>query len=129
MSPGDSDEVKLQKLYTRVQKLKNSTFEVAKTEEEKKREKEKNAPNAEDVLKQGYGTRTQLNWLYLALVRAGRFRVVWSLGVGPPKLYFQSSINGRRTLGSQSRASEIGWQGLVFRARCRVHPLRNAGLG
>src|SRR6266498_152315 len=50
ISPGDSDDVKLQKLYARVQKLKNSSFELPRTEDEKKRDKEKNAANAEDVL-------------------------------------------------------------------------------
>lgn len=79
ISPGDSDEMKLQKLYARVQQLKNSSFETPRTDDEKKRDKEKAAPNAEDVLRQSSGTRTQLNWLYLALVRAAGFEAygVW----------------------------------------------------
>lgn len=78
-SPGDPDEVKLKKLYVRVQSLRNTSFELPKTEEERKRANLASAPHAEDVLKQGYGSRDQLNWLYLALVRAAEFEAygVW----------------------------------------------------
>lgn len=72
VSPSDPPEIKLQKLYARVQQLRNTTYEVEKTEEQKKRENEneKDVANAEEVLKRGYGSENQLNWLYLALVRA-----------------------------------------------------------
>ena len=71
VSASDSPEVKLRKIYARVQQLRNTTFEVRKTEQERKREKSKKEPDAEDVWKQGYGDQEQLNWLFAALVRAG----------------------------------------------------------
>ena len=55
VSPSDPPEVKLQKIYARVQQIRNTSFEVQKTEEEVKREKEKTASNAEDLWKRGYG--------------------------------------------------------------------------
>lgn len=70
VSPTDSPEVKLQKIYARVQQIRNTTYEVRKTEQERKREKEKDASNVEDVWKRGYGTGGQLTWLFLALTRA-----------------------------------------------------------
>jgi len=73
VSPSDTPEIKLQKIYARVQQMRNTSFEVRKTEQEEKREKEKRAPNAEDIWKQGYGNGGQLTWLYLALVRAAGF--------------------------------------------------------
>jgi Domain of Unknown Function with PDB structure (DUF3857) len=73
VSPSDSPEVKLQKIYARVQQLRNTSYEVEKTEEQKKQEKEKDLPNAEEVLKRGYGTEEQLNWLFLGLARAAGF--------------------------------------------------------
>ena len=66
----DSPEVKLHKIYARVQALRNSTFEVGKTEQEQKRDNRKAEENVEDIWKQGYGDQRQLNWLCLALARA-----------------------------------------------------------
>jgi hypothetical protein len=70
VSPSDTPEVKLQKIYARVQQLRNTGFEVETTEQEKKREKEKAIKNVEDVWKSGSGSGAEITWLYLALVRA-----------------------------------------------------------
>jgi hypothetical protein len=70
VSPSDSPEVRARKIYARVQQIRNTSFEVRKTEEEQKRAKEKDNSNVEDVWKRGYGDGMQLTWLYLALVRA-----------------------------------------------------------
>jgi len=80
ISPNDSDEEKLQKIYARVQQIRNTTYEVQKTEQEEKRAKEKDLNNVEEVWKRGYGDRIQLTWLYLALVRAAGFEAygVWA---------------------------------------------------
>jgi hypothetical protein len=72
-SPTDAPEVKLRKLYDRVQQFRNTSYEPQKTEQEQKRDKEKVAANVEDVWKRGYGEGGQLTWLYLALVRAAGF--------------------------------------------------------
>jgi hypothetical protein len=73
VAPTDSPEVKLQKIYDRVQQLRNTSFEVTKTEQEKKREKEKDASNVEELWKRGYGNGTDLTWLFLGLARAAGF--------------------------------------------------------
>jgi len=73
VSPNDTQEVKLRKIYDRVQQLRNTSYELRKTEQEEKRDKEKLAANVEDVWKRGYGDGVQLTWLYLALVRAAGF--------------------------------------------------------
>jgi hypothetical protein len=70
VSPSDTPEVKLQKIYARVQQLRNTGFEVETTEQEKKREKEKAIKNVEDVWKSGSGSGAEITWLYLALARA-----------------------------------------------------------
>ncbi len=70
VSPGDTPEQKLQKIYARVQQLRNTSFEREKTEQEAKREKQKQLNNVEEVWKQGYGNGTQLTWLFLGLARA-----------------------------------------------------------
>jgi len=70
VSPSDSPEVKAQKIYTKVQQLRNLTYEAEKTEQEAKRAKQKDTNSVEDVWKHGYGDGRQLDWLYLGLTRA-----------------------------------------------------------
>ena len=79
VSPSDSPEVKLQKIYARVQEVRNTSFEVEKTQQEKKREKEKEPSNVEDLWKRGYGNGRDITWLFLGLVRAAGFEAygVW----------------------------------------------------
>ena len=55
VSPEDSPEVKLQKIYTRVQQIRNTSYEVRKTQQEEKRENPKEINNVEDIWKRGYG--------------------------------------------------------------------------
>lgn len=80
VSPSDAPEVKLQRIYARVQQLRNTSYEVQKTEQEQRRTKEKQANNVEDIWKRGYGNGVELTWLYLALVRAAGFEAygVWA---------------------------------------------------
>jgi len=70
VAPNDTPEAKLQKIYARVQQMRNTSYEREKTEQEQKREKRKDTNNVEDVWKNGYGSGRQLTWLYLGLVRA-----------------------------------------------------------
>lgn len=73
VSPSDAPDVKLRKIYDRVQQVRNTNYEIRKTAQEEKRDKEKPAENVEEVWKRGYGTGIQLTWLYLGLVRAAGF--------------------------------------------------------
>ena len=70
VAASDTPEVKLQKIYARVQKIRNTSYEVEKTAQEQKREKEKGAGNAEDVWKRGYGEGNEITLLFLGLARA-----------------------------------------------------------
>jgi hypothetical protein len=73
VSPDDTPEQKLRKIYARVQQMRNTSYELRKTEQEENREKEKAAKTVEDVWKSGYGDGVQLTWLFLALARAAGF--------------------------------------------------------
>lgn len=70
VAPGDSADVMLHKIYARVQQIRNTSYEMRKTLQEQKRDKQKVDENVEDVLKRGYGTHRQLTWLFLSLARA-----------------------------------------------------------
>ena len=73
VSPGDSPEDKLRKLYARAQQVRNLTFERWRSKEEKKREKLKDNRNAEQVLERGYGRASEIRRLFVALARAAGF--------------------------------------------------------
>lgn len=70
---GDTPEVKLRKLYARVQQLRNLDAEPAKTSKEDKAEQIKKNGNVKDVLEHGYGNGWQLNALFIGLARAADF--------------------------------------------------------
>ena len=72
-APSDTPEVKLRKLYSRVQQIRNTSYEQDKTEQEEKRSKEKLSSNVEAVWKKQYGEKWEINWLFLALARAAGF--------------------------------------------------------
>ncbi|HWZ82423.1 MAG TPA: DUF3857 domain-containing protein [Terriglobales bacterium] len=73
VAPGDAPEVKLRKIYDRVQAIRNTSYEIHKTEQEEKRAKEKPVENVEDLWKRGYADGGQLTWLFVALARAAGF--------------------------------------------------------
>ncbi len=73
VSPSDPPEIKLRKIYARVQELRNTSYALERTAKEEKRSKEKQAENVEDIWKHGYGNSTELPWLFLGLVRAAGF--------------------------------------------------------
>jgi hypothetical protein len=74
VAAGDTPEAKLRKLYARAQQVRNTSFEVEKSEQEQKREKEKEINNVEDLLKAGHGNARQINWLFVGLARAAGFQ-------------------------------------------------------
>lgn len=90
--PGDSPEVKLQKIYARVQKVRNTSFEAEKTEQELKREKEKEPTNVEEVWKKQYTNGRDLTWLFLGLVRAAGFEAS-GMWVADRRNYFFNPVS------------------------------------
>jgi transglutaminase-like putative cysteine protease len=73
-SPGDSDETKLRKIYTRVQQIRAVSYEPEKTMKERKQESLKENKNVEDVLSRGYAFSNEINLAFIALARAAGFQ-------------------------------------------------------
>ena len=92
VAPNDSPEVKLRKIYDRVQQFRNTSYELQKTDQEEKREKEKEPTNVEEVWKRGYAGGRNLTWLFLGLVRAAGLEgyAVW---VSDRRHYFFSAAS------------------------------------
>jgi transglutaminase-like putative cysteine protease len=70
VSPADTPEQKLRKIYARCQQVRNTSYEEKKTQQEMNRDKIKRTNTVEDVWKRGYGDGWDITWLFLALARA-----------------------------------------------------------
>jgi transglutaminase superfamily protein/uncharacterized protein DUF3857 len=71
---GETDpEKKLRKLYARAQQIRNLTYERHRTQQEHKQEDLKPNKNVVDVLKHGYGNRSEITRLFVALARSAGF--------------------------------------------------------
>lgn len=73
VSPNDAPEVKLRKIYARVQQIRNLSFEDEKMKQENKDEQLKPNSNVEDVLKHGYAYSREIDYLFVGLARAAGF--------------------------------------------------------
>ena len=83
-----------------MQQIRNTSYEVRKTEQQQKRDKEKDANNVEDVWKRGYGDGVQLNWLYLGLVRAAGFEAYAVKASDRRNYFFQPGMMDPRKLNA-----------------------------
>jgi hypothetical protein len=92
VSPNDPPEVKLRKIYDRVQQIRNKSFELRKTQQEENRDKEKPVENVEELWKRGYGNGFQLTWLFLGLVRAAGFEAYGCLVADRAQYFFNPKI-------------------------------------
>jgi hypothetical protein len=70
ISGDEPADIRLQKIYTRVQQLRNLSFEPPRTDTERERDKISGNDDAADVWERGYGDGDQITWLFVALARA-----------------------------------------------------------
>jgi len=71
MAGANTPDEKLRKLYARAQQVRNLSFEPEKTEQEERELRENKS--SIDVLKNGYGWRSEINRFFVSLARAGGF--------------------------------------------------------
>lgn len=106
--PTDPPEEKLRKIYARVQQIRNLSYERSKTEKEEKREKLKDNNNVEDVLKNGYGWRSQINSLFVAMARAAGFEATVVIVSERDVQFFQKHLLNTRQLDGEVTAVMLG---------------------
>jgi hypothetical protein len=92
VAASDTPETKLRKLYARAQQIRNVSFERKKSEQEAKREAQKDAKDVGDVWTRGYGNADEITWLFLALARAAGFEADPVL-ISSRDRYFFSELN------------------------------------
>ena len=93
VSPSDSAETKLRKIYARVQQVRNLDVEDYKSQKENKDENIKENNNVEDVLNRGYGHNTQLSYLFIGLARAAGFEATEAYIAPRNREVFQAGLN------------------------------------
>jgi hypothetical protein len=98
--PGDSPETRLRKLYARAQQIHNTSFDREKTEEEQKRDKEKEIHNAADMLSAGQGNGLQVTWLFLGLARVAGFQADPVLVSTRDRYFFNPALMNATELNS-----------------------------
>jgi transglutaminase-like putative cysteine protease len=87
ISPSDSADTKLRKIYARCQEVKNLDFE--RRGDSPAQEKPKANENVEDVWKSGVGTGRDINLLFLALTRAAGFEAYFVRLSGRSEYFFK----------------------------------------
>jgi hypothetical protein len=73
VDPKDAPEVKVRKIYARVQQIRNLSMEQERSEKEQKKENIKKTSSVEDVLNHGYGYGSDINALFVGLCRTAGF--------------------------------------------------------
>ena len=121
ISPNDSPEVKLRKIYARVQKIRNVSYED-KTLQEAKREKLKDNNNVEDVLKHQYGTDGQINWLFLGLARAAGFEANEVYVVPRSRGIFLPNLESAQQLSADVVRVKVGNEDVYLDPAAKYYP-------
>lgn len=110
VQPDDSPETKLRKIYARVQRMNNETYEREKTQEELKRTHDEDARNVEDVWARGSGTASQLNHLFIALARAAGVQASSVLVATRDEYFFDIRAMNARQLNSNLIVATVSGQ-------------------
>ncbi len=96
IAASDTPEMKLQKIYSKVQQIPNLSYLPAKSVEERKHENMKDINNVEDLWKRQYGYGYELTWLFLGLARAAGFEAYPCLVSSRNEYFFlKQRVNGR----------------------------------
>src|SRR5581483_4534978 len=88
------------RLYTRAQQIHNTSFDREKTEEEQKRDREKDIHDVADVLAAGQGNGLQVTWLFLGLARQAGFQADPVLVSTRDRYFFSPALMNATELNS-----------------------------
>jgi hypothetical protein len=114
VAPGDAPEVKLKKIYARAQQIRNTSYERRKSEQEEKRDKQKVAGSAEELLKLGYGNGRDITWLFLGMTRAAGFEAYPCLVSARNEYFFNPIRQNSKELNSNVVLVKLNGKDLYF---------------
>jgi PHD/YefM family antitoxin component YafN of YafNO toxin-antitoxin module len=114
VSAGDTPEVKLRKIYERVEQIRNLSYEARKSEQEEKRDKLKRAENAADVLKNGYGNGVDITWTFMGLARAAGLETYGLMISRRNEYFFNEKRMNKRELDSNAVMVKVDGKEMFF---------------
>ena len=100
ISPSDSPETKLRKIYAKTQEIHNASFEHERTQQEAHRERPPSITTVEDVWKHHYGNYWDVDRLFIALARAAGFEADLVLISTRSDHFFDKRLMNSRALDS-----------------------------
>jgi len=118
----DTPETKLQKIYDRCQQFRNLSYETQKTGEEEKRDKLKASDNAEALWNSGYGSGSDITWLFLAMARAAGFEAWPALVANRADYFFNPKRMNSKELDANLVIVKVNGKELYFDPGARYTP-------
>ncbi|HEX5234206.1 MAG TPA: DUF3857 domain-containing protein [Silvibacterium sp.] len=113
IAPGDSDQVKVEKIYAAIMKIDNTSFSRQHTAEENKAEGLK-VKNAEDIWAQQRGSDDQITRLFVAMVRAAGLKAYGAVVVNRDQSIFVQSYLTWSQLDDELAIVNIGGKEVYF---------------
>jgi hypothetical protein len=114
--------LKLRKIYARVQQMRNLTFERVRTAEERKAEHIQKNSNVADVLSHGYGYSEDLTLLFVAMARAAGFDASVVMVPDRKRQFFVHDWTSRRQIDNRIAAVNINGKDLYLEPGTRFCP-------
>ena len=115
-------EKKLRKLYARAQQIRNLGYEHERTAAEQKKEQLKSNENAVDVLKRGYGDRSDINAFFVAMARASGFDASVVLVSSRKERFFQKNLLARRQFDTEVALVQLNGNDIYLDPATRFCP-------
>jgi len=106
---------RLSRIYERVQKIRNLSYEKGMTRKRKKEEKIKSNRSAEEVLQRDYGLRSDITRTFVALARAAGFEAeVVRISTRDDKLFRINLLSFYDQMDSEAALVKLGDKSLLF---------------
>jgi hypothetical protein len=122
VAPGDSQETAVRKIYARVQQLRRVPAGDLWTQEELQEQKDHPVRTAADAWVQRRGEYAQINWLFLALVRAAGVQADLVLSPRRDEQFFEPSLMDPSGLMCSVIAVSVGGRVLYLDPGSRNNP-------
>jgi len=114
ISANDSPEEKLRKIYARTQKIRNLSYEISRSEQEVKRDKQKEIKDVEELWSEGYGSGWDITWLFLGLARAAGFEAYPGLVSNRHEYFFIKERMNSRELNANVVLIKLNGKDMYF---------------
>lgn len=121
-NPEDAPEVKLRKLCGRAQAVRNLNSERARTKKEQETENLKTNNNVEDLIKHGYGTSRDINFLLVGLARSAGFQAAIVYVAPRNRYYFAPELQDAKQLAADIVWVQVGATEYYLDPSARFYP-------